>query len=209
MIDWGCTTTSSWAGSHGKQVIGLDQLEPLVHQGRRVDGDLAAHRPVGMAQRLLRRGAAPAAPGSRCGTARPMRSARCARWRPDRRLRSPGTPPNAPSRPAPARCPRSRTASMNISPAHTRHSLLASATLRPCATAASVGLRPAAPMMPAITQSAGRMAASISAAAPAATSMPVPARRSFNAAVAALVGDARRARARCRTRQLGQRLRRC
>ena len=41
----------------GKQVVGLDQLEPLVHQGGRVDGDLRPHRPVGVAQRLLGRGA--------------------------------------------------------------------------------------------------------------------------------------------------------
>ena len=42
--------------------------------------------------------------------------------------------------------------------------------------------RPAAPMMPAITQSAGCSAASASAAAPAPASMPVPASRYFNAA---------------------------
>ncbi len=66
---------------------------------------------------------------------------------------------------------------MKISPAHTRHSLLASATRRPCETAASVGGNPAAPMMPAITQSAGRVAASMSALCPAAASMPVPARQ--------------------------------
>ena len=77
--------------------------------------------------------------------------------------------------------PARRTASMNTSPAVTRHSLLASATRRPCRTAAMVGRRPAAPMMPAITQSAGRSAASIKASAPAATSMPLPARRSFKA----------------------------
>ena len=40
-----------------EQVEGLDQLQPLVHQGGRVDGDLAPHRPVGVAQRLLGRGA--------------------------------------------------------------------------------------------------------------------------------------------------------
>ena len=60
--------------------------------------------------------------------------------------------------------PASRTACMNMRPASTRHSLLASATRRPCETAASVGRSPAAPMMPATTQSAGRMAASASAA---------------------------------------------
>ena len=87
-----------------EQVIGLDQLQPLVHQGRRVDGDLAPHGPVGVHERLLRRGVRQLAPGSRCGTARRRPSARCARWMRDRRRRSPGTPPSAPSRPAPARC---------------------------------------------------------------------------------------------------------
>ena len=71
---------------------------------------------------------------------------------------------------------------MNMRPASTRHSLLASATRRPCETAASVGRSPAAPMMPATTQSAECMAASASAAAPAPASMPVPASRDFNAA---------------------------
>jgi len=41
---------------HGEQVIGLDELEPLVHHGCRIDGDFPPHGPVGMAKRLLRRG---------------------------------------------------------------------------------------------------------------------------------------------------------
>ena len=45
---------------------------------------------------------------------------------------------------------------MNSVPAQTRHSLLASATVAPRATAASVGRSPAAPVIAAITQSAGR-----------------------------------------------------
>ena len=36
-----------------EQVVGLDQLEALVHERGRVDGDLAAHRPGGMGERLL------------------------------------------------------------------------------------------------------------------------------------------------------------
>src|SRR5437879_5654019 len=36
-----------------EKVVRLDDLEALVHQGRRVDGDLWAHRPTGMVQRLL------------------------------------------------------------------------------------------------------------------------------------------------------------
>ena len=52
---------------------------------------------------------------------------------------------------------------MNSAPAQTRHSLLASATIAPRSTAASVGRKPAAPVIAAITQSAGRCAASTSA----------------------------------------------
>ena len=50
---------------------------------------------------------------------------------------------------------------MNSAPAQTRHSLLASATVAPRSIAASVGLRPMAPLIAAITQSAGRCAASM------------------------------------------------
>ena len=51
---------------------------------------------------------------------------------------------------------------MNIAPAQTRHSLLASATVAPRLAAASVGFNPTEPLIAAITQSAGRSAASIS-----------------------------------------------
>ena len=63
---------------------------------------------------------------------------------------------------------------MNIAPAQTRHSLLASATVAPRLAAASVGFSPTEPLTAAITQSAGRSAASTSAASPLAASMPVP-----------------------------------
>ncbi len=66
-------------------------------------------------------------------------------------------------------------------PAQTRHSLLASATMAPRSAAASVGASPAAPVIAAITQSAGRCAASITAASPAPTSMPLPASASLSA----------------------------
>jgi hypothetical protein len=64
---------------------------------------------------------------------------------------------------------------MNSPPAQTRHSLLASATVAPRSAAASVGARLAAPVIAAITQSAGRCAASTIAASPAAASIPEPA----------------------------------
>ena len=42
-------------GGHVEEPAGLDDLETLVHERRGVDGDLGAHRPLGMAQRLFRR----------------------------------------------------------------------------------------------------------------------------------------------------------
>jgi hypothetical protein len=76
--------------------------------------------------------------------------------------------------------PDAAAARMNMPPAHTRHSLLASATVAPRLAAASVGLSPTEPLTAAITQSAGRSAASINAASPLAASMPVPDSASFN-----------------------------
>jgi hypothetical protein len=40
---------------HAEQEVGLDHLEPLVHQRGGVDRDLGAHRPGGMGERLLGR----------------------------------------------------------------------------------------------------------------------------------------------------------
>ena len=55
---------------HREQMMRFDQLERLVHQRRRIDGDLRAHRPVGMGERLLRGHAPPCRRGSMSGTAR-------------------------------------------------------------------------------------------------------------------------------------------
>ena len=52
-MDCGCTTTSMRSGGHVEQPVGLDDLEALVHQRRRVDGDLAAHLPRRMPQRVF------------------------------------------------------------------------------------------------------------------------------------------------------------
>ena len=75
--------------------------------------------------------------------------------------------------------PRWAARRMNRAPAQTRHSLLASATVPPRSTAASVGSSPVAPAIAAMTHSAGRSAASIIAFGPAAASMPLPARSSL------------------------------
>ena len=76
--------------------------------------------------------------------------------------------------------PAARAASSNAGPAQTRLSLLASATTAPVRTAASVGGRPAAPMIADITHPAPMPAASMTAPAPAALATPLPARRSRN-----------------------------
>ncbi len=81
--------------------------------------------------------------------------------------------------------PLAATSCMNRLPAQTSTSLLANATMRPCRTAASVDARPAAPTMPAITQSAGRSAASTSASGPHPTSIPDPDSASFSVSYSA------------------------
>src|SRR6516165_11178288 len=40
-------------GGEREEVMRLEQFETLVHQGRRVDGHLRAHRPIRMVERLL------------------------------------------------------------------------------------------------------------------------------------------------------------
>ena len=42
-------------GADREEMMRLDELKRLVHQRRRIDGDLRAHGPVGMGERLLRR----------------------------------------------------------------------------------------------------------------------------------------------------------
>ena len=46
--DCGCTSTSSAFRRDAEQVMRLDQFQALVHERRRIDGDLGAHRPGGM-----------------------------------------------------------------------------------------------------------------------------------------------------------------
>ena len=84
---------------------------------------------------------------------------------------------------------------MKKSPAQTRHSLLASATVAPRSTAASAGFSPAAPLTAAITQSAGRAAASMTALSPAAAFDARAGQRVLELAEARGIGDRRKARA--------------
>ncbi len=73
------------------------------------------------------------------------------------------------------------TSRITRSPALTRHSLLAKAITAPRRTAAISGFSPAAPTIAAMTQSAGRSAAEITASGPAATSIPLPDSASLSA----------------------------
>ena len=159
-----------------EEQVSLDQLQALVHHRRRVDRDLGAHVPVGMGDGLLGRRLFHLVE-ARCGTARPRRSGSSGRWRGDGAARGPG-------RWRCARCPRAAAPSRRLrvtrSPAQTSTSLFASATTAPRRAATRVGSRPAEPTIAAMTQSAGRFAASTTAAGPAAASIAVPASACFS-----------------------------
>ena len=137
-----------------EQVVSLHQLEALVHQRRRVDRDLAAHRPGGVRQRLLDRhllellarapAERPAAGGdvsrstaARRAARRAAGAGRCARSRPAR-----SAPPWPPPAPSPS------------SPPTTSDSLLASARSIPSPSVATVGPSPAEPTSELSTRSA-------------------------------------------------------
>ena len=129
---------------------------------------LAPMLQLGWATAWLRRDARHLGAASGGGTGRPRRSgsaARCCSWRSPRSawkiaLCSESTGSST----APLRA---HLGSISSAPAQTRHSLVASATMAPRRTAASVGSRPAAPTIAAITQSAGRAAASTRPSRPA------------------------------------------
>ncbi len=53
IILWRCTTTCTCSAGRPKQPDSLDQLQPFVHQRGGINGDLASHAPVGMAQRIV------------------------------------------------------------------------------------------------------------------------------------------------------------
>ena len=145
-IDCGWTTTSIAVVGEPEQVVGLDQLEALVHQRRRVDRDLAAHVPGRMRERLLRRrrssrsAAAPAERAAGGGQDQPLDASRAARAREElEERRVLGVDRDDPRR-------RSASASaITSSPPTTRLSLLASARSMPSPSAAIVGPSPAEP----------------------------------------------------------------
>ena len=137
-----------------EQPVRLDHLEALVHQRRRVDRDLAAHRPGRVRERLLDvtssssarvrpRNGPPDAVSVRRSTV-PGPLAR----------RSAGAAPSARSRPGSAARRWPRTSAITSSPPTTSDSLLASATSIPSPSATIVGPSPAEPTIALSTRSA-------------------------------------------------------
>ena len=131
-IDCGWMTTSIRPRRHAEQPVRLDHLEPLVHQRRRVDRDLAPHLPGRMAA------ARPRASPRRAARRRPAakRSARRGQHEPPDVSRGHARAGTggwrcARCRPAGSATPRRRAASVTSAPAITSTSLLASAIVLP------------------------------------------------------------------------------
>ena len=156
-IDCGWTSDLDPVLGHAEQMMGLDHLEALVHHRGAVDADLGAHGPVGVAHRLLGRRAAPSRPRVQPRNG-PPEAVRISRSTPRRLAAGQRLEDRVvlgidrQQRGAAAR----RTSRMNRAPAQTRHSLLASATMAPRRTAASVGPQPGGADDAAMTHSAGR-----------------------------------------------------
>ena len=165
---------------HAEEQVGLDQLEPLVDQRRRVQRHHRPHRPRGVGERLVDGDAGELGARDVRGTGRRRPSARGAR--PPRR----GLPRR---HCASAECSESTGTSwpgvavrVTSGPPATSDSLLASASVEPAASAARVGARPREPSMALSTTSAPEPASSAAASGPARTSAPVRSRRSGAAA---------------------------
>ena len=129
-----------------EELVGLDHLEALVHEGRRVDGDLRSHRPGRVGQRVGHRDRAeplgrPAAErAARGGEEQPGHVGRPAAARPGT-----GAARSAPSRPGRSRRPGVRRAFCTTGAPAMSDSLLASASRLPASSAAIVTGSPAKP----------------------------------------------------------------
>ena len=133
------------SGGQLEQMMGLDQLEPLVHQGRRVDGDLRPHAPGRVRHRLRRRHVAHLRRWLRSRNGPPLH-VRVIFSIPSTRSKSKHCQIALCSLSTGSRvAPCAATSRMNRLPAQTSTSLLAKATMRPWRTAARVGSSPAAP----------------------------------------------------------------
>ena len=177
--DCGWTTTSSSSGASANKCRASISSRPLFISVAELIVIFGSHRPGRMFERLLQRDFAD-----------------CFK-RPSAKWAAGGGQHDAPNVFAPAGAQRLKDGVMlgidrqhrgaggggaahEQAPAQTRHSLLASATVAPRSAAASVGLRLAAPVIAAMTHSAGRCAASTRAAGPAAASIREPESPAFN-----------------------------
>ena len=142
----GWTCTSILSRRQVEEPVGLDDLQPLVHQGGRIDGDLLAHVPGRMSQGVGRGDQLEsAAVRSRNGPPEAVRinpADIVLRW-PARDWKIAECSLSTGKSWTPWRA----TALITSSPAITSVSLLARATSIPASMAASVGSRPAAPTM--------------------------------------------------------------
>ena len=208
-IDCGWTTASSRSQRHVEQQVRLDQLQPLVHQRRRVDGDDRAHRPrrvvqglrrcdvgelaaVAAAERTARRGQheprdlARAAPAQALGQGRVLgvdRHEQVVRGRrPARRPPRPGPRRRSatPCWPAPRACRRPARPASRRRPA---------APVMPLSTrSASMAASSATPSAPSRTRAVGRASRSAAAAAASARARSVTPNSSACAATVRVVG---------------------
>ena len=148
-----------------EEEVRLDQLEPLVGERRRVDRDLRAHAPRRVRERVLDRdvlevvAAAAAERPARGGQDERVDRSRCSR--PPRHWKSAECSESTGSRRPP---PRSFAASAS-SPAATRLSLFASASVTPRSSAQSVAPTPAKPTI-AFRTTSGCAASSSSVTSP-------------------------------------------
>ena len=148
-----------------EEPVRLDQLEPLVRERGGVHSDLSSHRPGRMCERLLdgdmRRARRACRPRNGPPDAVRTSDSTVSGSRPSRHWKSAECSlSTGSSRPPPRRC--AATAS---SPAATRLSLFASASVTPCSSAHSVASTPAKPTM-ALRTTSGSHASSSSPPTP-------------------------------------------
>ena len=169
--DCGWTTTSIASYGDAEQQVRLDQLEPLVDQGRAVDGDHRAHVPGRVRERLLGRHV-----GELVAAAAAERAAAGGEHQPSHlggRVRHAGT---GPGRSAPSRPGRSDRARPRSSPAGRRR------PATPCWRARACARRRARPGWREPDRSGHAVEHDVAAATPASLGRRHPARRAAWAA---------------------------
>ena len=166
LVGWMATSIDAYGVSKRKCASMIS--EPLVHHRRGVDRHLRAHVPGGVRERLSRRDR-----GERVERAAQERTAAGGEHQP--RAPTPGSSPRRHCQSAECslsigmmRAPAAAARALTSSPAMTRTSLVAVATVAPASIAASVGRRAAAPVIATQTTSASMAAISQAASMPTA-----------------------------------------